>query len=269
MIYVGVNAEPPANGSLLKTSVTKENEISGRGDFQRWNVLKASALSKSPIGGWSILTRADASQVWAFKNQPAYTYENDEKADDVSGLGIDGAQPLIVLPAPKAPAGVSVRRSFIGPVFTDAKGMTLYYLRCERLNPAGRDAPQGQYVFCDNWSDDVAYREIYCPAADRCSELWRPFVPLANETPHGGIWSQVVIPDPVRYPLRWVPLADPAAKTPGAIKVRTYRGHPLYTAVADDRPGDIRGHNFNSQHTSMWTAAMAGAPEHGTFFGFF
>jgi len=70
----------------------------------------------------------------------------DHSELDVGGYAIDNARPLILLPASKAPLGVSVRRSVQGPVYTNANGGVLYTFFCSVLNPAGEDGLSGAAV---------------------------------------------------------------------------------------------------------------------------
>lgn len=260
IIYTGVTFERTTRNRKQPAIVGGNDSVD---DSHRWRSLPVGALA-SAIGPWSIFVEPDGSRVWAYRGRPLYTYSDDHTPQDVSGYGIDGARPLILSPARKAPADILVRRSLVGPVFTGAKGMTLYTFQCANINPAGKDKSGGPAFFCDNWNDDPAFAETYCPAADRCAEMWRPLVAPANTKPQGGVWSTVVIPDPVRFPLRWVPLDGRAANTPGAVKVWTYRGHPVYESTRDQSPGQIRGHNVWNVFSSKWIAIIAGEPEHLT-----
>lgn len=224
-----------------------------------WQPVLAGALSRD-TGIWSIATNQEGLKIWRMRGKPLYRYTDDHEQADVSGYGIDGAQPATILPPQKAPEGVTVQRTIRGPVYADAQGHTLYYFHCFVPNAAGRSAPSGA-VICNNWNDDPGFAEIYCPARDRCAEMWRPFAAPANAEGRGGTWSLAVIPDPVHYPLRWVPVDHPSAKVPAAIKVWTYRGLPLYAAVADRRPGQILGHDYFVVSGPVWRAVPALGPD--------
>jgi len=246
-------------GTLMKTSLDI-TRVSGEEFSSKWNALSASVLADA-IGPWSARAKSDGVKIWNYQNQPVYTFGGDHSELDVGGYGIDNARPLILLPASKAPLGVSVRRSVQGPVYTNANGGVLYTFFCSVLNPAGEDGLSGAAVSCDNWDESYTWAESYCAAKDRCAERWKPFIAPADAKPKGGTWSQVIIPDPVRYPLRWVPLDHAAAKTPGAVKAWTYSGRPVYTYVADTRPGELRGDLIWVAKGSRWGALLAGLKE--------
>ena len=54
-----------------------------------WPPLAAAADSKAS-GDWTVVKRADASKMWAFKGHPLYTFVDDKKAGDVTGDNKDG-----------------------------------------------------------------------------------------------------------------------------------------------------------------------------------
>ena len=54
---------------------------------QNWPPLAAPADAK-PIGNWTIVTRDDKTQQWAYKGQPLYTWIKDTKPGETSGDGM-------------------------------------------------------------------------------------------------------------------------------------------------------------------------------------
>jgi predicted lipoprotein with Yx(FWY)xxD motif len=49
-----------------------------------WPPVKASADAK-PVGGLTIITRADGTKQWADDGKPLYTFVKDKKPGDVTG----------------------------------------------------------------------------------------------------------------------------------------------------------------------------------------
>jgi predicted lipoprotein with Yx(FWY)xxD motif len=242
---------------IQKVSLRSESEA----EPEKWRPLAAGAVAIA-VGEWSAITESDGSKVWGYQGRPLYTYGGDHEQGDARGLlGTDSAHLIVLKPEAKAPQGVTVVRSLIGPVFADDKGMTLYKFNCKTPNPAGLDGTSGGAFACDNWNDDPSYSEQYCPGRDRCAEMWRPFRAPDEVQVRGGTWSVAVIPDPVHFPLRWVPLASEAARQEGAVKVWTYHGRPLYTATGETVSGGLWGHNYTILSGTSWDAALAGVSE--------
>ena len=54
-----------------------------------WPPLMAAA-GASPDGDYTIITRADGTQMWAYQGKPLYMWAKDTKAGDTTGDGIGG-----------------------------------------------------------------------------------------------------------------------------------------------------------------------------------
>lgn len=54
-----------------------------------WPPLKVAHGAKAPRG-WTIVSRADGSKMWAYKGHPLYTFIQDKKPGDATGDGKDG-----------------------------------------------------------------------------------------------------------------------------------------------------------------------------------
>jgi predicted lipoprotein with Yx(FWY)xxD motif len=225
-----------------------------------WQPLRASELTAA-LGAWSVTALSDGSKQWAYRGQPLYMYDGDVGQGEIKGFGVDQARPVILYPTPAPPgdSGISIKRVLFGDVYVSSKGMTLYDFTC-RMRAPGTTALGGTFL-CSSWSDDPGFREQYCPAPDKCSEMWRPLQAPANARPRGGTWSVAIIPDPAQYPLRWVPDNGTTALSPRAIKVWTHKGRPVYTSSADQQPGDFNAHNINSISGERWLAVLAGTEE--------
>jgi predicted lipoprotein with Yx(FWY)xxD motif len=221
----------------------------------KWRRLPASENAKA-FGDWSITRENDGTKVWAYRGQPLFTYVGDHEQNQSNGMGVDGADLVILKPVPRPPSEVSIYRTPLGPVYTDARGMTLYAFSCSL--PVPGLVTRGDRYSCDDGRDDASQREQFCPGTNRCAQIWRPLQARANARPQGGAWSVAVIPDPVNYPLRWVPAGSDAEKAPGAIKVVTHYGRALYASTADHEPGDFWGGEAHQNTGQRWSAVIAG-----------
>ncbi len=47
---------------------------------KQWVPVKPDGSAKSPVGDWTIITRQDGTQQWAFKHHPVYTPANSTPA---------------------------------------------------------------------------------------------------------------------------------------------------------------------------------------------
>jgi predicted lipoprotein with Yx(FWY)xxD motif len=253
----------PSDGRAPKGQHTSASPRATSGDCigscsGKWSPLYAGETS-NPVGAWSILGRPDGTRQWTHDGRALFVYDGDTAQADLNGFGVDHAVPVVLYPTPRPPvhSGIAVRRILVGPVYTDAKGMTLYAFNCTVRSP-GTAELGGDAFICRGWNDDVSQREQFCAAPDKCGEMWQPLQAPANTPPQGGTWSVAIIPDPARYPLRWVPAAGKVDSSLGAIKVWTFRGRPLYTSVQDRVPGDFEGHAIHQNSGQRWSALLAG-----------
>jgi len=53
-----------------------------------WPPLKSAASDQSS-GDWSVITRDDGSQQWAYKGKPLYLWVKDQKPGDKTGDGVN------------------------------------------------------------------------------------------------------------------------------------------------------------------------------------
>jgi predicted lipoprotein with Yx(FWY)xxD motif len=57
-----------------------------------WPPLRVSTSEKGPVGDWTIITRADGTRQWAYRNHPVYIRYHDLPPD--SGTAQEGFHPL-------------------------------------------------------------------------------------------------------------------------------------------------------------------------------
>jgi len=241
-------------GLLQKASYGKD----GVGlSMKDWSPVGAGDLSKN-IGPWKPVVQAGGSTGWSYRGQTVYTYERDHELRDIHGTLVEGAELVVLHAPPPKPPGLTVQLTLLGPSYADAAGMTLYSFACVTNAPPG-NAGRDKVLSCDHWTDPPIFREQFCAGPERCGELWAPLVAPADASPRGGLWSVAVIPDPVKYPMRWAQVDGVAEKTPGAVKIYTYLGRPIYTYKGDRAPGEIWGEDImRFSGTGRWTLLSVG-----------
>ncbi len=222
----------------------------------RWQPFLASIMA-SDRGLWTVKTLNDGRKAWAYKGQIVYTYAFDQATSHFKGLGADDRARLVTLePHPMAPLGITVQNTFMGPLYADARGMTLYMFLCTTIDPD----LVGQRLMCDGVGTDPAFPEGYCTAPDRCGERWIPLEAPAETQPQGGMWSVAVIPDK-RYPLRWRAAKIGEKLGPDELKVWMFRGRPVYKNVDDKVPGETFGYRHSAGISVDWVPVRAGPVE--------
>ena len=193
-----------------------------------------------PVHNWSIVTRADGTQQWAFQNKPLYTYSYDEDIGSVGGnspkryargplIGLRGAKSKSIpddrpLPADwhaammypvegvDLPSGISIRD------VEDAMAMALIDDRTEKT----------LYAF----DGDARKAEKACATA-ACRNLWQPFTAprLASGKGDFGI----------------------AVRDDGVTQW-TFKGRPLFTNANDLQFNDANGKDTDKR----WQVAAVG-----------
>ncbi|MDG2243443.1 MAG: hypothetical protein P8L66_08095 [Rhodospirillaceae bacterium] len=76
-------------------------------------------------GDWSIITREDGSQQWAYEDKPLYRYSVDQGPGDTYGEGIGLLWDIAFIHAP-TPPGVVINKTLMGYVAADHHKETLY-----------------------------------------------------------------------------------------------------------------------------------------------
>jgi predicted lipoprotein with Yx(FWY)xxD motif len=199
--------------------------------LEQWTPLSAaSAATIDRNSDWSIVSRPDSSQQWAYKGRPLYTYDGDTRFGEINGIDEPDWQAVIVQPALAPPKGMTVQMTADGPVFANADGRTMYTWNCSEEAP--------DRLYCDVPSASSAYWRSLCGTGDQCLSTWRPVVAPKNARAVGRTWTIVTI--------------DPKATTQFSssaqegLRVWAYRGKPLYTFAGDKRPADMNGHNVRA-----------------------
>ncbi len=166
-----------------------------------WPPARVAAGAKA-FGLWSVITRADGTKQWAFKDKPLYTFVKDTTAGERKGDGAGDRLWHFAKFEPAAdistPYGISVEESVLanGYVLADSEGMTIY---------AGDASTMRAKAEC---------------AMSTCGGRWKPVAAalLANPT---GDFTLLDRDDGVK---QWA-----------------YKGKPLFTFGGDQIPGDAHG----------------------------
>jgi len=227
----------------------------------RWKPFPAGAMAAN-LGPWTVVKQSDGAKAWAFEGKVLYTYIFDQESRNAKGLGVNEKASLLTLkPIPMAPRGFTVQTTLLGPTYADSRGMTAYQFYCAVAQPGeARRSEVAPNYSCDDAKADPMFREMFCSAPDKCGERWRPIEAPADAQPQGGMWSVAVIPDK-RYSLRWVDAKPGEKLAPGAIKVWTHRGRPVFTSAYDENPGEMWGHDVQLDQNPLWQTLRAGEPE--------
>ena len=84
---IWVDAKGMTLYSFDKDTAIKSNCIDACA--KEWPPLKAAKDSKAS-GKWTVVARADGSNMWAYDGHPLYTFLKDIKVGDVMGDNVDG-----------------------------------------------------------------------------------------------------------------------------------------------------------------------------------
>ena len=245
----GIGTRRTAIGLVLTSTEGKTLYYSSERvhDERLWEPLQAAVLATADnLHGWSITTRPDRSRQWTYRGHPLFTYVDDlglagrsRTFGDVFGrtygTPLPGWQVAMLKAAPRHPSDVTISTLVEGnfennygvtrKVYADAKGMTLYTMRCVE-NTSDR-------LDCDDVGDSPSYWLNYCGGEDGCAKTWRPLVASAGAKSIDDTWSVIEI-NP-RHP--WKPTTSTERLT-----VWAFRGRPLFTYAHDLRPGDYNAY---------------------------
>lgn len=218
-----------------------------------WRPLPAS-MTATQSGDWSVVTRADKSRQWAFKDKPVYTYTGDFEPGDYNGSGTANWRVALAHPLPPLPPVVSVVQTIIGPRFADKDGKTLYIFMCTERSGAGFEG--AIELACDDPPDRSAWWTTTCGNEAACADMWRPIVADKDAKPVGRTWTIVTLPKP------WSPVRAADDNAPGT-KVWAYRGRPVFTFKFEDRPGMIEGQDMGELTSSKFFSINAAGSDLG------
>jgi predicted lipoprotein with Yx(FWY)xxD motif len=181
--------------------------------IRHWIPLRAAGIAV-PAGGFSVISRDDGIDQWAYLGKPLYTFDRDTRPMDVYGIGIDPRFQPALIQRFFMPGDATIRRIVpLGDILTTVQGATLYQHDRAVTDDEGHN-------FREDHGSPALGRSLGTATCDStCATTWRPFVAPANALP-SGYWEILTRADGTR---QWA-----------------YKGFALYT-YADDKPGDIHG----------------------------
>ena len=239
LVPPGFTVTSTAIGRLLTTDkgftvYTSDKDAAGKSNCtgaceDSWKPVVAADFAQ-PQGEWTTIERAPGVKQWAFRGKPVYTYAIDRSIRGLDGEDEPSWHATYMQFAPKPPAEFTTRVSLAGEVLADHSGKTIYTYWCYE------DALD--QLSCDTPDTTQAYRIAICGSGDAatCLRDWPPVRAPENAVSTSKVWGIAYI-DPMTG-LR------ASEKQPGAWRVWTYRGRPIYTYAGDKAPGDINGDEF-------------------------
>jgi predicted lipoprotein with Yx(FWY)xxD motif len=137
-----------------------------------WHPLLTGMMAVSTSPEWTLVRRADGTKQWAFQGKPLYTNVDDIDAGTRNGEGVANWRLALVKPGVGMPPEVATRVTWLGQVFTDAKGFTLYRYHCTDLSVDN--------LPCDDPDDRSNEWFAYCGTPERCATQFRPLLAPTN-----------------------------------------------------------------------------------------
>jgi predicted lipoprotein with Yx(FWY)xxD motif len=181
----------------------------------RWQPVAAAALAAA-FGDFTVVTRIDGSQQWAYKKRPLFTNSVDQLPGDALAANLDKRWTVAKLTENFSPAKVGlVSLEGYGDALT-VDGMTLYGGYAFEKRWGGRNLRD---TFTNAYYKGKKLGTAACTEG-KCLSSWRPFMAPANARSQGF----------------WEPLARPDGS-----KQWAYKGYALYTYAGDTAPGQYYG----------------------------
>ncbi|MFF9126799.1 SCO0930 family lipoprotein [Streptomyces sp. NPDC014889] len=151
------------------------------------------------------VTRSDGTKQLTIGGWPAYRYAKDTEVGDANGQGVNDKWFALAADGKKASLtdlpGLSVKKTELGDVVVDRKGMTVY-----------------------RFSKDQAWPKSVSACTGSCLDKWPAVAPVAvNDTK--GVLKKGMMP----------------FTRPDGVKQMTINCWPLYTFSGDKAPGDVNG----------------------------
>ena len=184
---------------------------------REWAPVYAAELA-SPVKDFSIAIREDGTHQWAYKGRALYTFSGDYSPGDVNGMYAAEAVPVALIYRNFLPESIAINvLPGRGPLMMTKEGLSVYTQARYNLQYGGRETRTG-YSIPYNTAKAVGTRGC----VETCTQTWKPVQAPENAVGQ-GFWEVATRNDGTK---QWA-----------------YKGSPLYTYVADKKPGDIQGNN--------------------------
>ncbi|MHB1206131.1 MAG: hypothetical protein ACYCZX_11210 [Rhodospirillaceae bacterium] len=213
----------------MSATAAKEPKVCVGGPCSKQWIPYEAPVVGQPSGDFTLVSRADGIQQWAYKGQPVYRYAGDYDANLANGDGVDALWNVAYVVKFFMPAEAMIQKTASqGKVLATKTGMTLYrrdgwlyqsggghsFPRGQAQRPAvGRDI--GADPHCGEQFDSMASK-------GDCNKIWQPFL-AADDAQPSGFWDVYTRADGKK---QWA-----------------YQGYALWTFLGDKKPGDINGHD--------------------------
>lgn len=186
-----------------------------------WSPLIAPRMARS-LGDWSVISRTDGLNQWAYNGQPLFRYSGDVLIREYQGQGapLDGngntMEVLILEPRPPYPDWVTVQATDAGEMLADSNSQTIYL-----------------------WDPSKLFRGILKDQAEGCelecmAEEWIPIFAKEGDVAPGGNWAILTLSDGRR---QWA-----------------YKGRRLFTNTRDKTQGSFLGYRHGGDRS--WNVIM-------------
>lgn len=194
---------------------TADPQCSAKGCDMRWLPVEAPAIAMG-VGDFSVVTRADGSKQWAYRQRPLYRYRDDPLPGDANGVGVDERWTPAALSEAFRPEGVTVTHlNGYGDALA-LNGRTLYQSFAFEKYWGGRNL---RASFKNAYYKGKRLGSRAC-LSEGCLATWQPFLAPADAVPD-GFWEPIERTDGTR---QWA-----------------YKGYALYTYAGDKAPGEHYG----------------------------
>ncbi len=217
---IDIQSLPTANGYGLVSSGTRNVLYALKNPPKNptpWGPAYAPAMAV-PIGDFTILSREDGTNQWAYKGQRLYSFAGDYSPTDINGTLDEPAAQVALVYQHFMPKEIEVHvYPGRGPLMVTKAGFSVYTQSRQHLQYGGRETRDG-YRY--HYSEGKIVGTKGC--IDACLKTWQPVVAPANAQSQ-GYWEVLSRADGTK---QWA-----------------YKGSPLYTYFADKKPGDIDGNN--------------------------
>jgi predicted lipoprotein with Yx(FWY)xxD motif len=190
-----------------------------------WKPLLAGQLANA-MGDFTVVSRADGIQQWAFKGHPLFTYAGDMDLGDANGATADKHFQIAEIERYYIPADVKIiPNERKGGLLADNTGKTLYARDRVRFDGTGGHAARG----ADRGVPMLGLTIGTSGCDADCSKDWHPLIAGADAKP-SGYWMLMKRDDGA---MQWA-----------------YQGYALYTYSGDHKPGDMIGQDTYSLKVS-------------------
>ncbi len=181
-----------------------------------WRPLTTGQLS-NPIGDFTIVSRDDGIQQWAYKGNPLFTYAGDVDLGDANGQGVDKHFQIAMVEHYFLPPGVKIiLNERKGGLLANAEGRTLYARDRISFNGTGGHSARG-----GDRGNPMVGMTIGLSGCDAdCTKTWVPFIAAKDAQP-SGYWMLMDRDDGSK---QWA-----------------YQGYAVYNYTGDRKAGDTVG----------------------------